>query len=153
MEAEIIIRGFPTRHRFAEWRRANMLSVEELPRLTKEQVERARKLRITEKGFAVALKASELSRDHSFEKMERVAKCIHQVLREHDPQSELATLIWDFGERKFEYVVKHRISPGLTPEAIYSISPDIVDEVVLGHEGAEEKLATMVAKDLELLAK
>jgi hypothetical protein len=127
-----------------------MMSAEELPRLTKEQAERARKLRITEKGFAIALKAGELARDQSFEKMERVAKRIHQVIRKHDPDLELATLVWDFGARRFDYVVKHENGPGQALETTYSIPPEMVDEVVLEHEGAEHKLATKVANDLGL---
>jgi hypothetical protein len=153
MQTEIILRGYPSRKRFAEWQQANMLPDEQLPRLTKEQAERARKLRISEKGFAIALKAAELARVQSFEKMERVAKCIHQVLRKHDPQSELATLVWDFSAHKFDYVVKHRSAPEQALEATYSIPPEVVDEVVLEHEGAEQKLATMVARDLDLLVK
>jgi len=153
METEIIIRGFPPRHRFAEWQQANMMPAEDLPRLTKEQADRARKLRISEKGFAVALKAGELARDQSFEKMERVAKRIHQVLRKHDPDSELATLVWDFGAHRFDYVVKHQNGPGQALETTYSIPPEMVDEVVLEHEGAEHKLVTKVANDLSYLGK
>jgi hypothetical protein len=151
MEAEIIIRGIPSRQRFAEWRQANMLSAEQLPRLTKEQAERARKLRISEKGFAVALKASELARDQSFEKMESVAKRIQQVLQKHDPDSELAVLVWDFDEKRFNYVVKRRNGPGQALEATYPIPPEMVDELVLERDGAEQKLASRVANDLELL--
>ena len=153
MQTEIILRGFPSRKRFADWQQANTLPDEKLPRLTREQAERARRLRISEKGFAIALKAGELAREQSFEKMERVAKCIHQVLRRHEPQSELATLVWDFGAHKFDYVVKHGNGPGKALEAIYPIPPEMVDEVVLEHEGAEQKLAAMVARDLELLVK
>jgi len=152
MEAEIIIRGLPPRHRFTEWRQANMLPVEELPRLTEEQAERARKLRITEKGFAVALKTSELSRDRSFEEMERVAKYIHKTLQKHDLQSELVTLVWDFDARVFNYVVERRNGSGPALETAYSIPRNLVDELVLGHAGAEHKLVTLVAKDQELLA-
>jgi hypothetical protein len=153
MEAEIILRGYPPRQRFADWQQANMLSDEQLPRLTEEQTERARKLRITEKGFAIALKAGELARVQSFEKMEHVAKRIHQVLQKHGPHSELVTLVWDFGAHVFTYVVKHRNGSGQALEATYSIPPELVDEVVLEHEGAEQKLASMVAKHLELLVK
>jgi hypothetical protein len=151
MEAEIIIRGFPPRQRFAEWGQANTLPAEELPRLTKEQAERARKLRITEKGFAVALKAGELAQDQSFEVMERVAKRIHQVLRKHDPHSELAKLVWDFGAHRFDYIVKHQNGQEEALETTYPIPPEMVDEVVLEHEGAEQKLVAKVVYDLELL--
>jgi hypothetical protein len=153
MEAEIIIRGFPPRHRFAEWRQANMLPDEQLPRLTKEQVERARKLHITEKGFAIALKASQLAQEQSFQKMERVARFIHQVLEKHGAQSELETLLWDFSARKFAYVVKQKNGPGQAPETTYSIPPEIVDEIVLEHDGAEQKLVERVVNDLEQLGK
>ena len=153
MQTEIILRGFPSRKRIADWQQANMLSDEELPRLTKVQVERANKLHITERGFAIALKAGELARVQSFEKMECVAKRIHHVLRQHEPQSELVALVWDFEAHKFEFVVKHGNGAGQGLETTHSIPPEMVDEVVLGHEGAEQKLTTTVEKNLDLLVK
>jgi hypothetical protein len=151
MEAEIIIRGFPSRHRFAEWRQANMLTAEQLPRLTKEQAERARKLRITEKEFAVALKVGELARDQSFKKMECVAKRIHQELQKRDHDLKLAELIWDFDEQKFNYVVTRVDGAGQSLEDIYSIPAEMVEELVLERDGAEQNLVSRVASDLELL--
>ncbi len=129
-----------------------MLPQEELPRLTDEQMERVRKLHITEKGFAVVLKAGELARAQSFVKMETVARRIHEVLRKHDPRAELNTLLWDFEAQMFDYVVRRPIGSEHDPEATYRIPPELVDELVMGQYGAEEKIASVVVKNLKPLA-
>ena len=152
MEAEIVIRGYPSRMRFAEWQQANLLAEEQLPRLTEKQKERVRRLHISEKEYAVVLKAGELAQAHSLKEMEKVANCIRRVVREQDPESELTTLFWDFGGHKFEYIIQHSISPGRVKECPYAIPPELVDELVLGREGAEERLAQAVGNDLALMA-
>src|SRR5205807_5363294 len=60
MKVELVFRGYPSRIRFADWERANSLPVGALPKLSKQQRARARKLRIPEDHYAVALKAAEL---------------------------------------------------------------------------------------------
>jgi len=94
----------------------------------------------------------ELAQAHSLKEMEKVTNCIRRVVRERDPESELTTLFWDFGGHKFEYIIQRLISPGRVKECSYAIPPELVDELVLGREGAEERLAQAVGNDLALMA-
>src|SRR5579863_392272 len=73
---ELVLRGYPSSLRFAEWQQANSLPADKLPHLNEGQKARARDLRISERGYAISLKAAELARQRADAKMDRVARVI-----------------------------------------------------------------------------
>ena len=143
MKVELVFRGYPSRIRFADWERANSLPVGALPKLSKQQRARARKLRIPEDHYAVALKAAELSSEHALGKMERVARIIAAAAKKRLPEAELTSVVWDFRENRFEFLAQINGREDCSP-----IPTAIVDDVLLEKEGAEERLKKAV--DFEL---
>ena len=132
---DLILRGYPSRTRFAEWQEANSLPPKKLPRLSVDQKTRAQKLGISERAYAIALRAAELTRDRAAEKMEKVARFITETVKTRDPQAEVTALVWDFLGHEFKFLTRVN-----GREHDDSISPRIVDDVLLEKEGAEQRL-------------
>ncbi len=143
MTIELVLRGYPSRIRFAEWQRANSLPVDALPKLSEEQKTRARKLRIPEDHYAVALKAAELTSERAIGEMERVARLIAAAATKRCPEAEVTSVVWDFREKRFEFLTRIDGREDCDP-----IPTEIVDDVLLQKEGAEERLKKAV--DFEL---
>jgi hypothetical protein len=150
MQTEIVIRGYPSRKRFAEWQKANMLPDGELPQLTVEEKRRASLLRVPEKAYAIALKAGELARDRAFEGLERVANAIAISVKKQDPNVELKAVTWDFFTGQFEFVTQHK-SGSQFRECAHGMAPELIDELVLGRPGADQKLIEAAQRELTLL--
>jgi len=152
MEIELVLRGYPSRKSFAEWQQANSLPESELPRLSDQQRERARRLHISERAYAVALKAGELAAQRALEKMERVGNLIARAVKDRDPEAELTSVVWDFYEQRFEFFTKHKIEKDwYGNECVHSIATQAVDDVLLGKEGAERRLQEAVNSELSVL--
>ncbi len=150
MNVEIILRGYPSRMRFPEWQRANLLSEKQLPKLSNEQRARARKLGLQERAYAVGIKAAELASERAAEKMERVARVIAETVTNRDQEAELTTLVWDFYQHRFEFTVQHKVGPA-PRECIYSVPTDIVDDLLLDRNGAESRLKQAVERELTMV--
>src|SRR5574340_16263 len=104
MTMELVLRGYPSLLRFAEWQQANSLPANDLPRLSEEQKMRARDLRISERGYAISLKAAQLARQRADTKMDRIARLIAEAVRLRDPEAEVTAVIWDFWAREFKFL-------------------------------------------------
>jgi hypothetical protein len=151
MEIELILRGYPSRKRFAEWQQANSLPESELPALSDDQRERAQRLHISERDLAVAVKAAELAGDRALKKMERVGNIIARAVKDRDPEAELTTVLWDFYEQKFEFCTRHKIGQDFYRQCVSSIPTQVVDDLVLEKEGAERRLREAVSSELSVL--
>ncbi len=132
---ELIIRGRPSRIRFADWQKANSLPKEELPLLTEKQRERAQTLRVPEGAYAIALKAGELAKENASKRIQRVARLIVEAAKKRDPAIEVTAVVWDFVEHQFKFVTRVN-----GREDYDSIPIQIIDDVLLEKEGAEERL-------------
>jgi len=151
MEIELVIRGYPSRKRLAEWQRANSLPEDQLPKLSEEQRERARQLHLPERAYAVALKAAELSGDRALEKMKQVGNLIARAVQDRDPETELASVVWDFYEQRFEFFTRHKIGKDLHKECVHFIPTQMIDDVLLDKEGAERQLTEAVSSQVSVL--
>ena len=127
-----------------------MLPDGELPQLTAEQKRRATLLRVPEKAYAVALKAGELARDHAFEGLERVANAIAISVKKQDPKAELKAVVWDFVSGQFEFITQHKFGNQFR-ECVHNMAPELIDELVLGRPGADQKLIEAAQRELTLL--
>lgn len=143
MGIEILLRGYPSRIRFAEWQAANLLPEDKLPKLTAEQQRRASRLHIPERHYAVALKAAELAGEEARRKMERMAQLIATAVRGSDAEAELKSLVWDFYGHQFQFVTRHN-----GREFAHSIPTAIIDDLLLEKEGAEQRLKNVVRHEL-----
>ncbi len=152
MEVELVLRGYPSRTRFAEWQQANSLREDELPKLSDEQKERARRLHISERAFAVAFKAAELMHERALQKMEHVGNLIARAVRDRDPEAELTSVVWDFYEKKCEFFTRHKVGRDSHKECVHSIATQVVDDLLLEKEGAETRLKEAVERELAFLA-
>ncbi len=152
MKIDLLMRGYPSQIRFAEWQKANSLPESELPKLSKEQRARARQLHVSERDYAVAVKAGELAESRALEQMERVARLVGQAVVKRDPEAELTSLVWDFWEHRFEFSTRHRIAGDSHKECLHSIPTDVVDGVLQNKEGAERELKEAVDSELRVLA-
>jgi len=119
------------------------LREDELPKLSDEQRARAQKLHISERAYAVAIKAAELASERASEKLEQVARLIAEAVRKRDPGGQLKSVVWDFYTHSFQFVTRHD-----STECLHSIPTEIVDDVVLEKEGAARRLKQ--AADFEL---
>jgi hypothetical protein len=151
METEIIIRGYPTKTRFADWVKANELPESELPKLSEEQKRRASFLRVREKAYAAAMKTGELTRDYAFERLIDVAGAIARNVKKQDPEADLKSVVWDFDSQHFEFLILRK-SQNQVSECLHFMDPTLVDEVVLGCQGAERKLIAAAQRELTDLA-
>jgi len=132
---ELVLRGYPSSLRFAEWQQANSLPADKLPHLNEGQKARARDLRISERGYAISLKAAELARQRADAKMDRVARVIAEAVRQRDPEAEVTAVVWDFRAREFKFL--RRVNG---KEYAESVPTQILDDVILEKEGAEDRL-------------
>lgn len=149
MEIELVLRGYPSRKRFAEWQQANCLREEELPKLSDEQRARARRLHLSERAYAIAIKAAELASDSALEKMKRVGSLIARAVKDRAPEDELTSIVWDFYEHKFEFFTKHKIGKDSFREYPYSIATQVIDDFLLEKQGAEGRLQEEVSSQLK----
>lgn len=140
MQVEFVIRGYPSHVRFVDWQRANSLPDDQLT-LTPEQRDRARKLQIPERAYAVGIKAAECAGENAVQKMDRVAQSVVDAIRHRYPEDELRSIVWDFVERRFRFVIWHR---DLNSEREYSAPPETVDDLLLEKEGAERRLKEQI---------
>ena len=136
---DLILRGYPSRIRFAEWQKANSLPPDKLPRLSKPQKARAHRLGISDHEYAIALKAAELARERAVDKMEKVARLIIEAVHKRDPQAEVTALVWDFLRHEFKFLT--RVNGREDDDCI---PPQVVDDVLLEKEGAEQRLKQKV---------
>jgi hypothetical protein len=141
VQVELVICGYPSRVRLAEWQQANLLSEAELPQLSEEQQARARKMQIPERAYAVGIKAAELATHHVGEKMEKVAAMIREAIQRRESRDELKSVIWDFYAGSFRFMVLHA---ALGQEVSYSMPTEIVDDVMMEKESAETRLRAYV---------
>lgn len=139
MQVELLVRGYPSRMRFAEWQTARSLPESELPKLTQEQQARARRLHITDREFAVGLKAGQLMSERAAEHMERVARLVAEGLKNGGSSARLKTVLWDFYGGKFEFAIEDET--GTHP---YSLPMETVDDVLLDKDGAEQRMKEQV---------
>ncbi len=143
MNIELVLRGYPSRIRFPEWQEANSLPPDKLPKLSEDQIARARKLRVPSHAYAIALKAAELANERASGKIEWVARMIAEAARKRDPELEVTSVIWDFWEHKFEFFTRRD-----GHQHVHSIATEIIDDVLLEKEGAGQRLKQAV--DFEL---
>ena len=143
MTIDIVLLGYPSRIRFAEWQAANSLADEKLPKLSEEQKARARALRVPERHYAVALKAAELSGQRAAARMEWVARLIAEAAKRRDPEARVTSVVWNFREHKHEFFTRHD-----GRQYTHSIPTQIIDDLLLEKEGAGERLKQAV--DFEL---
>lgn len=136
---DLILRGYPSKIRFAEWQKANSLPPDQLPRLSGEQAERARTLRVPERAFAIALKASELAAEEAVEKMERVGRLIQESAKKRIPDARVKAVVWDFVERRFRFMTQIN---GSEHENMIPIK--IIDDLLMEKPDAEQQLKKTV---------
>jgi hypothetical protein len=134
---EFVIRGYPSRTRMAEWQKANSALSEQLPQLSEEQRSRAQKLRIPERAYAVALKAGELARERLEGQLDYVAGLIDSAARKRG--AEVTSVVWDFFESQFRFTAREN-----GREVKNTLPASIVDDLLLGKEGADERLLHQV---------
>jgi hypothetical protein len=151
METELVLRGYPSRKRFAEWQQANSLPEDQLPKLSEEQRARARQLCIPERAYAVALKAAQLAGDRALEKMKRVANVIARAVKDRDPEAELTSVVWNFYEARFEFLVRYKIGKDSPKELEHFIPTQMIDDILLDKEGAERELMQAVSSQVSVL--
>ncbi len=134
---EFIVRGYPSRKRFVDWQRANSTPREQLPQLSESQRDRARKLRISEQAYAIALKAGELARERLEGQMDRVGGLIASAAKRRG--AEVTAVIWDFFEHQFKFTAREN-----GRELENTLPASIVDDLLLGKEGADDRLKRAV---------
>jgi hypothetical protein len=149
MSIELLVRGYPSRVRFAEWQAANSLPEAELEGLSKEQRALAQKLHVPEKAYAVALKAAELSHARAAEQMEVIAKLIAEEVKARDSQDELKTVIWDFSSHEFKFVTREVVGKN-GKEVTNTLPTEVVDDFLLEKRGSDRRLKDAVKIALDL---
>ena len=138
---EFVVRGYPSRIRFADWQRANSAPREELPQLSEAQRDRARKLRIPEQAYAIALKAGELARARLEGQIDRVGGVIASAAKRRG--AEVTAVVWDFFEHQFKFTASEN-----GREVENALPPSIIDDLLLGKEGAGDRLKREVVDSL-----
>jgi hypothetical protein len=134
---EFSVRGYPSRSRFADWQRANLMPSEELPELSEAQKDRARKLRISEQAYAIALKAGDLARERLEGQLDRVGRLIASAAKKRG--AEVTAVVWDFYEHQFKFTAREN-----GRELENTLPSSIVDDLLLGKEGADDRLKHQV---------
>jgi hypothetical protein len=134
---DLVIRGYPSRIRYPDWRKANSLPPEELPTLSQRQKDRARILRISDRAYAIGLKAAELARERLTGELEHVASVVQAVAKKRD--AEVTALIWNFYEHHFQIVTRWD-----GKESSFDVPGELVNAILLGKHGAEQKLGQEV---------
>jgi hypothetical protein len=134
---EFIIRGYPSRIRFGDWQKANSLGPDDLPGLSAEQKRRAQQLRIPHRAYAIGLKAAQLARERLTGELDHVGGLIASAAKKRG--AEVTTVIWDFLEHDFKFVTREN-----GREHPNSLPPKIIDDLLLGKEGADRRLKEQV---------
>ncbi|MGH9433227.1 MAG: hypothetical protein ACRD3T_16985 [Terriglobia bacterium] len=143
---EVVVRGRPSRFRFAEWQAANSVPAEDLPELSEEQKAHAKQLRIPEQAYRIALKGGELARRHAIEKLEYVERLIAEAAKRAGV--DITDVEWDFVNHQFSFIYSVNGRWGQP-----SLPPQAVDDYLLDKEGAGERLKEIVDLLLGGLAK
>jgi hypothetical protein len=65
-----------------EWRRAQALPASELPKLSSQEKEAARKFGISEEAYARSSKAGEFGRERMLGRAQRFGECVDEILKE-----------------------------------------------------------------------
>ena len=100
MGVEISVRG--GRISPAEWDAIQALPKEELPALTPQQRQVARKMHIQEEDYARGALASERGAERSLEKAERFARFLNESIRKRTAGATLLRVALDTFQGKFE---------------------------------------------------
>jgi hypothetical protein len=140
MEVEVVLRGYQSRVRDADWQKANTLPDEQLT-LTREQRDRAQLLQIPEHAYAVRKRAAEFAGDHAMEKITQLAQLIADTIARRYPEGELRSIVWDFVDGKFQFVFWQRMA---NREVAFAVPGELVDEVILEVQGADQRLLKSV---------
>jgi hypothetical protein len=130
---EFIVRGYPSRIRFADWQRANSTGPDDLPKLSDEQKLRAKQLRIPDRAYAIGLKAAQFARERLAGELDHVGRLIASAAKKRG--AEVTTVVWDFLEHDFKFVTREN-----GREQPNSLPPEIIDDLLLGKEGADRRL-------------
>ncbi len=130
---EFIVRGYPSRIRFVDWQKANSMVPDDLPRLSDEEKHRAQLLRIPDRAYAIGLKAAQLARERLVGELDHVGGLIASAAEKRGV--EVTTIVWDFVEHDFKFLTREN-----GRERENSLPPKIVDDFLLGREGANRRL-------------
>jgi hypothetical protein len=117
----ISVRGFRTG--LADWEAVRGVPAEQLPPLSPEQREVARKLHISEEDYARSALAGQLTMDELIAKTERFAKYLLDRVKEMAPQVSIESVLLDTLEHKF--VVSLKSEGRITP---VHIAEEVVDD-------------------------
>jgi hypothetical protein len=135
---EFIVRGYPSRIRFVDWQKANSLGPDALPALSDQQKRRAQQLRIPDRAYAIGLKAAQLARERLVGgELDHLGGLIASAAKKRG--AEVTTVVWDFLEHDFKFMTRQN-----GREQPNSLPPNIIDDLLLGKEGADRRLKEQV---------
>ncbi len=134
MSVEISVRG--GRISPAEWDAIQALPKEELPPLTPEQQQVARKMHIPEADYARSSLASKRGVEKSLEKAERFARFLKESIKKRAAGATLLRVALDDFQEKFEVEVQVDGRP-----LQFRVTEKVVDDLFeSGSESAERRL-------------
>jgi hypothetical protein len=119
---------------------------EQLPPLTAEQKEVARKLGVSEEAYARMALAGQRTSDLLLKKTEMLAKLLEQKLRGSGSKATIENVVLRTMKHKFDVLL--RINGSTIP---IRINEDVVDDLFeSGSEEAEQRLSRIVSTTIDL---
>jgi len=90
-------------------------------------------LHIPDHAYAVAVQAAELARERLEDELDHVGELIASAAKKRGV--EVRTVVWDFVRHQFKFVAREN-----GHERENNLPPTIVDDLLLGKEGADRRL-------------
>ncbi len=128
-----------------DWQAAQSTPSADVPPLTPEQREVARKLQIAEEDYARSAMADQRAMEKLLRKAEQFARLLGQILKRTAPTAGIESVVLNTWEDRFE--TQLQINGHVFP---VNISEDIVDDLLeRGSEEAEQRLARILEVALQ----
>jgi flagellar motor protein MotB len=124
----------------SEWEAVRKLPKDQLPPLTEEQREVARKLGVSKEDYARSALAGERTQNALLEKTETFARLLERKLRELGSNATVENVVLQILDDRFEVLL--RVNGKLLP---LRIKEDVIDDLFeSGSAEAEQKLARIL---------
>ena len=117
----MIVQSFPTS--VDDWQRAQIAPSSELPALTEEQKEVARKFGLSEERYARSYLSSLYGQQRTHDRGAKLGEFIRELIREGQADSELLAMIWDMD--RVQWVARVRSGSRI---ATISIPRELADD-------------------------
>lgn len=129
----------------ADWQAAQNMPSADVPALTPEQREVARKLQIAAEDYARSALADQRAMEKLLGKAERFARLLEQILKRTAPPAAIESIALNTWEDRFEIVL--HINEHVFP---VNIAEDIVDDLLeRGSAEAEQRMSRILEVALE----